>query len=228
MTYVVSNIHGDYEGFKKLLEAINFRDRDNMYILGDIVDYGDEAMELIEDISMRYNVFSIVGEHDYTALRMLKCFDKMIESGERPDPDLLSEMAQWSQDGGEATLKGYRELDADMKEGVIDYLSDMALYEEITVGGKDYLLVHAGIVDFEDDLDLDILAPEDFFSESLDLTAKHYENKTIIVGHEPTTEENGGNGKIFYGNGSIDIDCGNMRGGKLGCLCLETGREYYI
>ena len=38
MTYVVSNIHGDYEGFKKLLEAINFRDRDNMYSLGDIVD----------------------------------------------------------------------------------------------------------------------------------------------------------------------------------------------
>ena len=228
MTYVVSNIHGDYEGFKKLLEAICFRDRDTMYILGDIVDYGEGSMELIEDISMRYNVFSIVGEHDYTALRMLKCFDKMMESGERPDPDLLSEMAQWSQDGGEETLKAYRELDADMKEGVIDYLSDMALYEEITVGGKDYLLVHAGIVDFEDDLDLDILAPEDFFSESLDLTAKHYENKTIIVGHEPTTEENGGNGKIFYGNGSIDIDCGHMRGGKLGCLCLETGREYYI
>ena len=228
MTYVVSNIHGDYEGFKKLLEAICFRDRDTMYILGDIVDYGEGSMELIEDISMRYNVFSVVGEHDYTALRMLKCFDKMMESGERPDPDLLSEMAQWSQDGGEETLKAYRELDADMKEGVIDYLSDMALYEEITVGCKDYLLVHAGIVDFEDDLDLDILAPEDFFTESLDLTAKHYENKTIIVGHEPTTEENGGNGKIFYGNGSIDIDCGNMRVGKLCCLCLDTGREYYI
>ena len=64
MTYVTSNIHGDYASFKKLLQTISFKDSDIMYILGDICDIGDESMELIEDISMRYNVYSIVGEHD--------------------------------------------------------------------------------------------------------------------------------------------------------------------
>ena len=228
MTYVTSNIHGDYDSFKSLLEAISFKDSDIMYILGDICDYGEKTMELIEDISMRYNVYSIVGEHDYIALRMLSGFSKMLDSGETPDADFISEMTAWCADGGQATLSGFRALDDDMKEGVIDYLSDMTLYEEVRVGGKDYLLVHAGIRDFSPTLELDFCAPEDFFSESLDLTRKHYDNKTIIVGHEPTTEDNGGDGRIFYGNGSIDIDCGAMRGGKLACLCLDNGKEYYI
>ena len=228
MVYVTSNIHGDYDSFKKLLDVISFRDSDYMYILGDICDYGDKAMELIEDISMRYNVYSIVGEHDYVALRMLAGFSKMLESGESPDADFISEMTAWCADGGQATLSGFRALDDEMKEGVLDYLSDMSLYEELKVGGKRYLLTHAGIRDFSPSLDLEICGPEDFFSESLDLTKKYYDDRTIIVGHEPTTEDNGGDGKIFYGNGSINVDCGAMRGGKLGCLCLDNGKEYYI
>ena len=228
MTYVTSNIHGDYASFKKLLQTISFKDSDIMYILGDICDIGDESMELIEDISMRYNVYSIVGEHDYTALRMLSGFTKMVDSGEAPDADFIAEMTAWCADGGQSTLVGYRGLDDDMKEGVIDYLSDMALYEEVKVGGKNYVLVHAGIRDFSPSLELDFCGPEDFFSEGIDFTKKYYDDKIIIAGHEPTTEENGGDGKIFYGNGTIGIDCGNMRGGKLACLCLENGKEYYI
>lgn len=228
MTYVISNIHGDHTSFKKMLEAISFKDSDIMYILGDIVDYGDESMELIEDISMRYNIYPIVGDHDFTALRMLSGFTKMLSSGESPSADFISEMTAWCNDGGQSTLDSFRGLDDDMKEGAIDYLSDMSLFEEINVDGKDYVLVHAGICNFKGDIDLEELDPDDFVSESLDLTKKYYDDKIIIVGHNPTTEDNGGNGKIFYGNNSIDIDCGNMRGGKLACLCLDNGKEYYI
>ena len=228
MTYVVSNIHGDYESFTALLKTINFKDTDIMYILGDIVDYGDGSMELINDISMRYNIYSVVGEHDFRALRMLSGFSRMLESGETPTPEFISEMTEWSADGGAVTLAAFRELDEDAREGVIDYLSDMALYEEIEVGGQEYLLVHAGITNFTPDIDLDTLDPEDFFGEELDLTKKYYDDKIIIVGHNPTTSDNGGEDRIFYGNNSIDIDCGVARGGRLGCLCLENKKEYYI
>lgn len=228
MTYVVSNLHGNYTKFKKLLELIDFKDADIMYILGDIVDFGEESMELVGDISVRYNVYSIVGEHDFKAVKMLAGFEKMLKSGETPDKKFIEEMTEWSENGGAVTLASYRSLDEEMREGIIDYLSDMTLYEEIQVGGKDYLLVHAGIANFAKDIELDALAPEAFFSEALDLTKRYYEDKIIIVGHNPTTEENGGNGKIFYGNNSIDIDCGEARGGTVGCLRLEDGREFYI
>lgn len=228
MTYVVSNIHGDYESFKTLLETIKFKDTDVMYILGDIVDYGEGGIELINDISMRYNVYCIVGEHDFTALKMLSGFSRMLESGETPTPEFISAMTEWTSNGGAVTLSAFRELDGDAREGVIDYLSDMALYDEVTVGGVDYLLVHAGIANFTPDTDLDSLEPEDFFGEALDLTKKYYDDKIIIVGHNPTTSDNGGDDRIFYGNGSVDVDCGAMRGGRLGCLCLENKKEFYI
>ncbi len=228
MTYVMANLHGDYDKFSAMLQKINFKDSDVLYILGDIVDYGEGGMDIVSDISMRYNVYSIVGEHDFKALRMLSQFSKMLEGGGLPSPEFISEMTEWSEDGGRVTLEAFRELDEDMREGAVDYLSDMALYEEVSVGGRDYLLVHAGIKNFTPDIDLDSLEPSDFFDEALDLSKKYYDDKTIIVGHNPTTEENGGDGKIFYGNGSIAIDCGVAFGGALGCLCLDNGREYYV
>ena len=216
MTYVVANLHGNYAKFKQLLKTISFKDTDIMYILGDIVDYGEEGMELVGDLSIRYNVYPIVGEHDYTAAKMLSGFERMLKSGETPDKKFITKMTEWAADGGQVTLDSFRTLDAE------------TLYEEVTVGGKDYLLVHAGIAGFKKGIDLESLKPEAFFSESLDLTKKYFDDKTIIVGHNPTTEENGGDGKIFYGNGSIAIDCGEARGGTVGCLRLEDMKEFYV
>ncbi|MBQ9750064.1 MAG: metallophosphoesterase [Clostridia bacterium] len=228
MTYVVSNLHGNYTKFKELLKTINFKDTDLMYILGDVVDYGDESMELVGDLSIRYNVYPIVGEHDFTAVKMLSGFEKMLKSGETPDKKFITQMTQWVADGGQSTLDSFRTLDSEMKEGIIDYLSDMTLYEEVEVGGKEYLLAHAGIAGYKTGVDLEELKPEAFFSEALDLTKKYFDDKTIIVGHTPTTEDNGGDGKIFFGNGSIAIDCGEARGGTIGCLRLEDMKEFYV
>lgn len=228
MTYVVANLHGSYAKFKELLKLISFKDSDIMYVLGDVVDYGEEGMELVGDLSIRYNVYPIVGDHDYKAVRMLSGFEKMIKSGETPDKKFISEMTEWAADGGQVTLDSYRTLDAEMREGILDYLSDMTLYEEVTVGGKDYILVHAGIKGYKNGIELDSLEPQAFFVEALDLTKKYFDDKTVIVGHNPTTEDNGGDGRIFYGNGSIAIDCGEARGGTVGCLRLEDMKEFYV
>ena len=228
MIYAVSNLHGNYSKFKKLLKTIAFKDTDIMYVLGDIVDYGEEGMELIGDLSIRYNVYPIVGEHDYTAVKMLSGFEKMLKSGETPDKKFITKMTEWAADGGQVTLDAFRTLDAEMREGIIDYLSDMTLYEEVEAGGKNYLLVHAGIAGYKEGVDLESLKPEAFFTEALDLTKKYFDNVTVVVGHNPTTEENGGNGKIFFGNGSIAIDCGEARGGTIGCIRLDDLKEYYV
>ena len=228
MIYAVSNLHGNYAKFKELLKVISFKDSDVMYVLGDIVDYGEESMELIGDLSIRYNVYPIVGEHDYMAVKMLSGFEKMLKSGETPDKKFITKMTEWAADGGQVTLDAFRTLDAEMREGILDYLSDMTLYEEVTAGGKDYLLVHAGIAGFKNGIDLETLKPEAFFSEPLDLTKRYFGDRTVVVGHNPTTEENGGDGKIFYGNGSIAIDCGEARGGTIGCLRLDDLKEFYV
>ena len=222
MTYVIANIHGNYSKFKDILSQISFREEDVMYVLGDMVDYGDETMELIEDLSLRLNVYPVAGEHDFLAARMLKGFDRMLKSGASPDPDYVAEMTQWVKEGGQTTLEGFRALDEDGREGVLDYLEEMTLFEEVEVRGKKYLLLHAGIADFDPDADLEDYLPEDFFSEPLDASYPLIEGTTVVVGHAPTAS-----GKITYGEGSIFIDCGVADGGKLACLCLENGKEYY-
>ncbi len=228
MIYAVSNLHGNYEKFKELLKLISFKETDIMYVLGDIVDFGEESMELVGDLSVRYNVYPIVGEHDYMAVKMLSGFEKMLKSGETPDKKFIAKMTEWTQDGGQVTLEAFRTLDAEMREGIIDYLSDMTLYEEVTAGGRDYILVHAGIAGFKKGIDLDTLEPEAFFTEALDMQKQYFADKTVVVGHNPTTEENGGNGKIFFGNGSINIDCGEARGGRIGCIRLDDLKEFYV
>ncbi|MBR2722323.1 MAG: metallophosphoesterase [Clostridia bacterium] len=222
MTYVMSDIHGNYQKFKTMLDRISFGEDDVLYLLGDLVDYGEESMELIEDISYRLNVYPVAGEHDFLAARMLKGFSKMLSSGSAPDAEYIAQMTAWVQDGGQTTLEGFRALDEDAREGVLEYLEDMTLFEEVTVKGQDYLLLHAGIADFDADTDLEDYQPEDFFTEPLDASYPLMEDKILIVGHVPTAS-----GKITRGEGSILIDCGAGEGGQLGCLCLETGEEYY-
>ena len=76
MTYVISDICGNYQKFKELMDNVLISDSDTLYILGNTVDFGDEPMELIEDISMRSNVYAVAGDRDYLAARMLYGFDK--------------------------------------------------------------------------------------------------------------------------------------------------------
>ena len=228
MTYVVSDLHGNYEKFKALIEKIGLKETDILYVLGDIVDYGEQTMELIGDLSVRYNVYSIAGEHDFLALRMLAGFEKMLSGEATPDAEFIADMQEWVKNGGQATLDAYRELDSEMREGVIDYLSDLALYEQVRVDGEDYILVHAGIADYQPGMKLDDCEPEVFMTEPLDLSKRLFKNKTVVVGHVPMTEENGGNGKIYFGNGCVNINCGVKDGGLLGCLRLDDMKEFYV
>lgn len=222
MTYVMSDIHGAYDRFLSLLSQIDLGEEDILYVAGDLVDYGEKGMELIADLSVRLNVYPIAGDHDYTAARMLHNFDKMARAGGMPDPDFIAEMNAWVRDGGQPTLDGFRVLDKDEREGVLEYLGDLPLFEEFTVNGTEYLMVHAGIAGYRKGSDPDDYSPEDFFSEVPDAEFPPVEGKTLLVGHVRT-----GSGKIERGVGSIFLDCGVEKGGKLGCLRLEDGKEFY-
>ncbi|MBR2336310.1 MAG: metallophosphoesterase [Clostridia bacterium] len=229
MTYAIANIHGDYDSFVKMLEKIKFSDDDVMFILGDIVDYGEKTAELLCDLSVRFNVYPIIGEHDAKAYKLLMGFDEMLKNGTTPDEDYVTEMTEWMQDGGKETLDAFRSLDDDMKEGILDYLAEFVPYETVNCGGKDYVLVHAGIEDFSPDKELDAYDESAFIGESIDMDKKYFENAILVVGHIPTEQLEGAiEGKIFRKGNNIAIDCGNVFGGQLGCLRLDDGKEFYV
>lgn len=40
MRYIVSDVHGEYDLFVRLLKRISFSEEDKMYICGDVIDKG--------------------------------------------------------------------------------------------------------------------------------------------------------------------------------------------
>lgn len=222
MIYVTANLHGDHAAFKTLLETIRFRESDLLYVLGDSVDFGEQSMDLLTDMSMRVNVYPLAGEHDFKALRMLSGFEKMLKDGSAPSPAFSAEMTAWVQDGGMPTLTGYRALDAEMREGVIDYLSDCMLCDEVEVGDTTYVLAHAGLGNYSPDKTPEDYLPEEVFEAVLP-DASFFADKTLVVGHVPTAS-----GKIERRDGVIYLDCGASRGGRVACLCLDNGEEFYV
>lgn len=222
MTYVTAGICGDFDRYQRLLQTIDLKEEDVLYVIGDMADYGEQGMEVLTDMSMRVNVYPVAGKHDFLALRMLNGFDKMLKEGTSPTPEFASEMMAWAADGGKPTLDGFRALDDDMREGILDYLSELVLFEEAEVKGKEYVLVYAGIGDFDPDTELDDYEPEDFFAPA-EAGARFFEDRTLIVGGAPTES-----GKIEREDGLIRLNCGAKDGGKLACLCLENGKEFYV
>ena len=225
MTYVISDIRGKKEKFEQMLREIRFNDRDILYVLGNTLDGGDDPIGLLCDLSMRYNVISIVGNRELLAVGLLSEFDKVLKSGASPDPEFIAKLSGWIRKGGAKTLEGFKALDSDMKEGVLEYLEELSLYEEVTVKGRKYILVHAGFADFDPETPIDDYMPEDLVKESLDPRRSYFDDATVIVGHAPTSSfEDADEGKIYYGEDSIFINCGDT----LACLRLEDGKEFYV
>ena len=230
MIYLMSDIHGRYDEYKKILELINFKESDTLFVLGDMVDRGEKSMEVLLDMMCRTNVYPIAGNHDLIALACLKDLSKEIteESIAELDEDTMSMMLDWiSNLGGQATLDSFYKLDADDREAVLEYLKDLDMYQEITVNGMDYILVHTmGFEHFYPDKPLYEYIAEDLLDARCDYGVEYYSDKILVTGHTSTIfiEENNFESTIYKGKNHIALDCGMDR---LGCICLDTMKEYY-
>lgn len=229
MTYVVSNLYGRYDKFEKLLKKISLNDSDILYILGNIVDHGEESIKLINDISTRLNVYSVLGEHDYKAFVLLSEFDRILKSGAAPSASFSKEMIAWASDGGQSTLEAFKDADPDEKEGFLDYLSDLSVFEETEVGGKEYLLICRGINGFDDNIDILDYDLDCFINGYLDVDKTYFADKTTVVGyldyeHTPA----GCSGKVISKNNNIALACDMSESDDVVCLCLESGEVYYV
>lgn len=232
MTYVISDIHGDFERYEKMLDKINFsEDRDVLFVLGDTIDYGEDSFKLLLDMSSRPNVYPILGEHEYMALPLLRKLagdisEKAIASF---DAKTMQSFMEWGKNGGQETVRAFRELDKEDREWIIEYLEEFVPYEEIEVGKKTFVLVHAGIDNYSKAKPLDEYEIEDFISSSPDYSLPFGGADFLVSGHTPTVEINkGSKGRIFKLNNHIAIDCGAAYGLPLGCLCLDTMDEFYV
>lgn len=224
MTYVMADIHGFSDKYYDFLDSVNFCDDDTLYIVGDIIDRGSDGIPLLQDVMKRKNVISLMGNHERMILPILE----EIYYNPSDAEDIIKEEMYISQIGQESTLQDFAELSQNEKTEILSFIKEMPIYLEISVDEQDYILVHAGLPDF-DELPLEYYNEDDLLFGPHDYEINHYDNTIIIVGHLPTRFITGAIAdEIFHTNDTIAIDCGLGFGGQLGVLCLETGEEMYF
>ena len=231
MTYVMSDIHGQYEKYRKMLEEINFSDEDTLYILGDVADRGEHSIKILYDMSMRANVIPMMGNHEHIAEYILRKLNVEIteQNLENWNADIIKAVTEWYENGGYPTSKEFSGLSHDDREYILDYLREFSFYDEITVGENTFVLVHGGLPDFSPEKDLDDYHPILSLYTRTDYSKTYYPDKYLVTGHTPTFSfASECDGRIYMKNHHIALDCGVCHGKNLGCIRLDDFKEFYV
>ncbi len=224
MIYAVSDLHGCYDKLIKLLNKLDFCQNDTLYILGDIVDRGQDGIKILQYIRNQKNIIALIGNHDYTARIMFKNFAMPSMMGEM-DFDSLS---MWLADGGQVTYDTFLELDDNEKNRILSQLNSFRIYEELTVCGRKFFLSHT-VPSKEKMSDFKSLKWQEFIFGEPDYEKQYFDDKYIVTGHTPTgLIDPAYSGKIYKNNNHIAIDCGAVFGKALGAICLDTLEEFYV
>lgn len=232
MLYVMSDIHGEYERYLSMLEQIDFSQDDTLFVLGDVVDRGPEPIRVLQDMASRDNVYLLKGNHEAMASFVLRRLNVEItedNAESHVDMELLQAIMEWQQNGGNITMGKFRELSADEKIDLLDYIDDAPLYDIVDVGTKTFLLLHSGLGNFKEGKRLSQYTYEELACMRPDFEKQYYKDSSIYIvsGHTPTLAVTG-KSEIYHSHNNILIDCGAAFGGRLACLCLDTMTEFYV
>ncbi|MBR6326243.1 MAG: serine/threonine protein phosphatase [Lachnospiraceae bacterium] len=232
MTYVISDIHGYYDQFMELLDLIQLKDTDSLYVLGDVVDRGPHPIKTLLKLMEMPDVICLVGNHELMALDGLRFLNTQIttESVGAIDAELLGNLLDWQQNGSETTIEEFKHLDQEMRRELLSFIMGFSLYEELTVNGQKYLLVHAGLGEYSPEKRIEDYSLKNLVWDRADYDTQYFEDTIVITGHTPTQfiDGNPNPGRIYKHLNHIAIDCGcGMPDGRLGAICLETGEEFY-
>lgn len=234
MRYIISDIHGCYEEYREMLQKIRFSARDELYVLGDVVDRGPEPIKVLQDMMGRSNVSFIFGNHDYMMLRVLRKLAVEVTEDNWKEhlssEDLLGYM-YWIKDGGGVTSRQFRALSHEKQQDILEYLGEALPYEVLEHHGKRYVLVHGGLENFREDKELHEYRLSELIYCRPDYGRRYFQDKNtyVVTGHTPTLLiRSDGKSEIYQGNGHIAIDCGCVFGERLAAYCVETGECFYV
>ncbi|MBQ7296004.1 MAG: metallophosphoesterase [Clostridia bacterium] len=230
MVYVTSDLHGySLDKFKDFLSKVGFSDDDFLYILGDVIDRGSDGVRILKWLMLQPNVELLLGNHEAMLLACDFLFDEITEDSiAELSAAQLNTYSTWVSNSGQVTLDALSAMRNKEIQYILDYLRDAPLYEVLTVGGRDFVLVHSGLGGFRKDKKLSEYTPTDLLWTRPGLNTQYFDNITVIFGHTPTVcYGNEYLGKIARTDSFIDVDVGVGIGQKPALLRLDDMKELY-
>lgn len=106
MIYVTSDLHGySLQKFKSLLDKAGFCDDDFLYVLGDVIDRGENSVELLTWLMNCPNAQLILGNHEKMLLDCAFLFEEVTnDSLDSLSMDKLLNYQRWLANGAKPTL----------------------------------------------------------------------------------------------------------------------------
>lgn len=202
-TYVIGDIHGCYEQLRKLIDKIPLSTSDKLIFLGDYIDRGPSSKEVIEfltQLSKNYECIFIRGNHEQMLL-------DYVQRG--------MNLQLWYFNGAGATLRSYGGIEK-IPKSHLEFFRSTKLYYIM----DEKLFVHAGVkpgVPLKKQKESDLLWIRDEFIYS----KNPLPDFTVIFGHTPFD-------RPLIQPDKIGLDTGCVYGGRLSCMCLESGRIFEI
>lgn len=232
-TYVIGDVHGECEQLQTLIEKMHLSDKDWLYIMGDVVDRGPHPIKALQFLMNIENCTCLIGNHEVMAIKCLKLLkneitDELLRTLREED---LQYLLSWMENGAKSTIDEFRKLSRKEQDDVLEFIADFEAYEELSINGQEYILVHAGLGhNFSRSTPLEDYSLDELIWDRPDYEKMYYANKIVVTGHTPTQYIacNPKPGYIYKGNNHIAIDCcACSKEGRLAGICLETGEEFY-
>ncbi len=230
MVYVTSDWHGvPFAVIQDLLGQAHVSDEDTLYVLGDVIDRGEHGVELLKWLMDRPNTHLLLGNHEAMLLSCAFLFREITDDAHATlHTGDLSALHEWNENGAGPTVAALNRESAEMRAAILDFVQKAPLYATVSVGGRDYALVHGGLGNYEPDRPLSDYTPYELLWERPYWETRYSEAFTTVVGHTPTGFYGYGcRGRILKTDTWWDIDTGASSGRYPMLLCLDTLEEFY-
>ncbi len=231
MIYVTSDLHGySLEKFQLFLDESGFSKEDFLYVLGDVIDRGPDGIKILKWLMSKKNAQLILGNHESMLLACDFLFDEITEDSiSKLTGTKLNIYSTWVANSGQVTLDALSAMRSSEIKYILEYLRECPLYEALTVGDRDFLLVHSGLGSFSPDKKLSEYTPTDLLWTRPNLNQHYFDDFTVIFGHSPTVlygEEY--KGRAVFTDTWIDIDTGAAIGLSPMLLRLDDMKTFYM
>ena len=226
MTYVISDLNGDYDKYIKMKDKILLKKRDDLFLLGNIIGYGQGGIDILTDAMEAENIFPMAGVDELNAICCLRALNRIDTSKEN-----MKKIGEWMKtEAGEKTATALSKMDKEDREYLLDYLAEeFTLVEELSVGGRDFILANNGLGNFSKNKSIDDYTPDELTYGDFDIEGDYFDDKIIVCGSTPTHILGGEyDGKIYHGNNVICINTDVIENRPMACIRLDDLKEYYV
>lgn len=225
MTYVISDIHGDYDLFIKMLDEINFSDKDTLYILGDVIDRGRDSIKLLLYIMDKPNIILLRGNHEEM---MLDFFNRNELPQNMTEVYNMYNYELWFRNGGMETIRELIRMkqSKNILNKLIEFLKGSLVVYIENIGTKTFYLVHADLEFDKNNKNPKTYQDRDFMIWNRKLPSdndKLLDNTYLITGHMHQV-----NSEIFKHENWYCIGSETKGYGVLSCLRLDDFKEFYV